>query len=145
MPERARYRRVHGGAGTRASALRSLDPFSDPCMVVSPAPALSDHREEWVKVEGFPEVPGEHLVGVGWEVLLSRRWHNGQAVHEGRARTAVAALFVDAGSAGGPGRGVRRLRIGDNLGALALERKSARSFGLLIHARRLAALEFAKG
>lgn len=68
-------------------------------------------------------------------MVLSRRWHYGQAVHEGEARAAVAALPVDVGPAGG--RCVRRLMIGDHLGVvLALDRKRAHSFGLLIHVRR---------
>lgn len=50
MPQRARDRRVYGGAGPRASLLGCLDPFSDPFTVVSPELSLSDHHREWVKL-----------------------------------------------------------------------------------------------
>ena len=142
--ERSRFKRNRGGLAPRMAALRQLDPFSDPGTVTSAPPDLSDCLEEWTLDPEFKEVPVSWMCERPWKVQVSRMWKHEQSVHVGEARAGVAALE---GWASQPGAcGQRVLRLGDNLGVvLALERKRAHAFPLLVQVRRSAAIELARG
>ena len=134
--ERSRFKKT--SLGPRARALWDLDP-DDPLSIRTPPPLADNVGENWVVEGDFPEVPLSFVRDSSWEVTLCDTWKYKMAVHMGEARAAV----LSAGQVAmvRSNRGKRHLMIGDNLGVtLALERKRACAYPLLIQIRRLCAL-----
>ncbi|CAK0810365.1 unnamed protein product, partial [Prorocentrum cordatum] len=148
--ERSRFRRL-GGLPARASALAAAG------FVYSPTTArwqVNDEKERdpsdvqeagaWEMRKDFPEIPGALLHGDRWRLILHGKWAYSEDILILEARVLVKAVARVCNCV--PGGFCRVLLLGDNMSViLACERFRARSFGLLVQIRRIAAYALARG
>jgi len=139
VQEKSRFRKGLS-LGPRARALAALSP-DDPEGIWAPEPDLDDDRAVWTLDPSFEEIPVGQLAAQTWTVLFAEEWQYEMAVHMGEARACV----LSAGWVAGRAAHCRQLLLGDNLGVtLAMARKRAKAFPLLLQVRRLSAISLAR-
>ena len=104
---------------------------------------LGDETRDWLRSEGFPEVPASMLVRKKWRVLCYGKWRDPEDILIGEARGLCYA--VERSARCRPTHDVRLLLLVDNMSiCLSFARARCRHFKVLVLIRRVNADAFAR-